>query len=136
MAGTDALHGALEVAASTQASTDDPWRDAEPGKMLHELEERLLGPVDVLEDEDQGLGGGELGRPLARRPGDLLLAALALVVGLEAHEHEAVRDAARPAEPEQRGGEPPGRGAPHARPPPVGRGTAWPRPTPMPPSST
>jgi len=45
MAGTDALHGALEVAASTQASTDDPWRDAEPGKMLHELRR---GPLAML----------------------------------------------------------------------------------------
>ena len=45
MAGTDALHGALEVAASTQASSDDPWRDAEPGKMLHELRR---GPLSML----------------------------------------------------------------------------------------
>ena len=45
MVGTDALHGALEVAASTQASTDDPWRDAEPGKMLHELRR---GPLAML----------------------------------------------------------------------------------------
>ena len=45
MAGTDALHGALEVAASTQATADDPWRDAEPGKMLHELRR---GPLAML----------------------------------------------------------------------------------------
>jgi glycogen debranching enzyme len=37
MAGTSALRGALEVTAATQATEDDPWRDAEPGKMLHEL---------------------------------------------------------------------------------------------------
>ncbi len=45
MAGTDALRGALEVAASTQATSDDPWRDAEPGKMLHELRR---GPLAML----------------------------------------------------------------------------------------
>jgi glycogen debranching enzyme len=45
MAGTDALRGALEVAASTQATEDDPWRDAEPGKMLHELRR---GPLAML----------------------------------------------------------------------------------------
>jgi glycogen debranching enzyme len=45
MAGTEALHGALEVAAATQATTDDPWRDAEPGKMLHELRR---GPLAML----------------------------------------------------------------------------------------
>lgn len=45
MAGTAALRGALEVAASTQATGDDPWRDAEPGKMLHELRR---GPLSIL----------------------------------------------------------------------------------------
>jgi glycogen debranching enzyme len=45
MAGTEALRGALEVAASTQATGDDPWRDAEPGKMLHELRR---GPLSML----------------------------------------------------------------------------------------
>jgi glycogen debranching enzyme len=45
MAGTDALLGALEVAAATQATADDPWRDAEPGKMLHELRR---GPLAML----------------------------------------------------------------------------------------
>jgi glycogen debranching enzyme len=45
MGGTDALRGALEVAASTQATADDPWRDAEPGKMLHELRR---GPLSML----------------------------------------------------------------------------------------
>ena len=46
--------------------------------MLDQLEERVLAPVDVLEDEDQRLDVGELLRPLARGPGDLLPAALAL----------------------------------------------------------
>jgi glycogen debranching enzyme len=45
MAGTEALRGALEVAAATQATQDDPWRDAEPGKMLHELRR---GPLSML----------------------------------------------------------------------------------------
>jgi glycogen debranching enzyme len=45
MAGPAALRGALEVAASTQATEDDPWRDAEPGKMLHELRR---GPLAML----------------------------------------------------------------------------------------
>ena len=45
MAGTEFLRGALEVAAATQAETDDPWRDAEPGKMLHELRR---GPLSML----------------------------------------------------------------------------------------
>jgi glycogen debranching enzyme len=45
MAGTAALRGALEVCASTQANEDDPWRDAEPGKMLHELRR---GPLSTL----------------------------------------------------------------------------------------
>jgi glycogen debranching enzyme len=45
MAGTAALRGALEVCAATQATEDDPWRDAEPGKMLHELRR---GPLSTL----------------------------------------------------------------------------------------
>jgi glycogen debranching enzyme len=45
MAGTEALRGAVEVAAATQADADDPWRDEEPGKMLHELRR---GPLSML----------------------------------------------------------------------------------------
>jgi glycogen debranching enzyme len=45
MAGMAALRGALEVAAATQATADDAWRDAEPGKMLHELRR---GPLAML----------------------------------------------------------------------------------------
>ncbi len=45
LAGTSALRGAIDVAASSQASEDDPWRDAEPGKMLHELRR---GPLSML----------------------------------------------------------------------------------------
>ena len=47
------------------------------GEVLDQLEQRLLGPVDVLEDEDERLRVGELRGPLARRPRDLLLAPLA-----------------------------------------------------------
>ena len=53
------------------------------GEVLDQLEQRILGPVDVLEDEDQRLRVGQLGGPLVRRPGDLLLAAL----GLDPLEH-------------------------------------------------
>jgi hypothetical protein len=53
------------------------------GQVLDHSSKRLLGPVHVLEDEDQRPRIGELGRPLARRPGDLLLAAL----GLDPLEH-------------------------------------------------
>jgi glycogen debranching enzyme len=45
MGGPAALRGALEVAAATQATSNDPWRDAEPGKMLHELRR---GPLSML----------------------------------------------------------------------------------------
>ena len=53
------------------------------GEVLDQVEQRLLGPVDVLEDEHERLRVGELGRPLAGRPGDLLLAPL----GLDRLEH-------------------------------------------------
>jgi len=45
VAGTDVLRGALEVTAAKQATTDDAWHDAEPGKMLHELRR---GPLSML----------------------------------------------------------------------------------------
>ena len=48
------------------------------GEVLEQLEQRLLRPVHVLEDEDQRLRVGELGGPLVRRPRDVLLAALRL----------------------------------------------------------
>ena len=37
MLGTRALRGALDAVAATAATEDDPWRDAEPGKLIHEL---------------------------------------------------------------------------------------------------
>ena len=58
---------------------DQERRVAHPlGDVLDQLEQRLLGPVDVLEDEHERLRVGQLSRPLAGGPGDLLLAALAL----------------------------------------------------------
>ena len=45
--------------------------------MLDEVEQRLLGPVHVLEPEHERLRLGEVRRPLVRRPGDLLPAPLA-----------------------------------------------------------
>jgi hypothetical protein len=56
--------------------------------VLDQREQRLLGPVDVLEDEDEGLRLRHQLRPLACRPRDLLLAALA-VDGLEDADREA-----------------------------------------------
>ena len=53
------------------------------GEVLDQLEQRLLGPVNVLEDEDQRLCIGQLRRPLAGGPGDLFLAPL----GLDPLEH-------------------------------------------------
>ena len=43
--GQRAALGALEAVAGLQATTDDPWRDAEPGKLIHELRS---GPLSGL----------------------------------------------------------------------------------------
>ena len=56
--------------------------------MLDQLEQRLLAPVHVLEDEHERLRLRELLRPRAGGPGDLLLRALALD-GLEHADGEA-----------------------------------------------
>lgn len=37
MIGPQLMRGALEVTARLQATADDPWSDAEPGKLIHEL---------------------------------------------------------------------------------------------------
>src|SRR5436309_4547640 len=37
MVNPDVARGTLLVLAGLQAREDDPWRDAEPGKVLHEL---------------------------------------------------------------------------------------------------
>ena len=47
-------------------------------EVVDQLEQRFLGPVDVLEHHDQRLHVGELVRELARRPRDLRLTALSL----------------------------------------------------------
>jgi glycogen debranching enzyme len=43
--GPRAAAGALDAIAATQATEDDPWRDAEPGKLIHELR---TGPLAAL----------------------------------------------------------------------------------------
>jgi glycogen debranching enzyme len=45
MLGSRQTRGALEAIAATQATADDPWRDAEPGKLIHEQRE---GPLSEL----------------------------------------------------------------------------------------
>ena len=57
---------------------EDEERPADPvGQVLDQVEQRLLGPVDVLEEEDERLHVGNRLHDLARRPRDLLRAALA-----------------------------------------------------------
>ena len=59
--------------------TEDEQRRAHPvGEVLDEVEQRRLSPVDVLEEEDERLHVGDPLHDLARRPRDLLRAALAL----------------------------------------------------------
>jgi glycogen debranching enzyme len=43
--GPRATHGALAIVAATQSDSDDAWRDAEPGKMIHEMRR---GPLSEL----------------------------------------------------------------------------------------
>ena len=58
---------------------EDQQRRAHPvGDVLDEVEHRLLGPVDVLEEEDERLHVGKRAHDLAGGPRDLLRAALAL----------------------------------------------------------
>jgi glycogen debranching enzyme len=45
--GTRALRGAIDVLAARQATKDDPWRDAESGKLLHELRRGPLGELGI-----------------------------------------------------------------------------------------
>lgn len=46
MAWPQIMRGGLSAIARTQATTDDPWRDAEPGKLVHEMR---VGPLSELE---------------------------------------------------------------------------------------
>jgi glycogen debranching enzyme len=43
--GSRALAGALDAVAASQAEVDDAWRDAEPGKLIHEMRS---GPLATL----------------------------------------------------------------------------------------
>jgi glycogen debranching enzyme len=45
--GPRALRGALDAVAATAATGDDPWRDAEPGKLIHELRSGPLAEVGL-----------------------------------------------------------------------------------------
>ncbi len=45
MLGPRALIGGLDAVAASQATADDPWRDAEPGKLIHE---QRSGPLALL----------------------------------------------------------------------------------------
>ncbi len=45
--GSRAARGGLEAVAATQAVDDDPWRDAEPGKLIHELRSGLVSELGL-----------------------------------------------------------------------------------------
>ncbi len=45
--GPDISRGALEVVKQTQATKDDPWRDAQPGKMIHEIRRGPLAELGI-----------------------------------------------------------------------------------------
>jgi glycogen debranching enzyme len=45
--GSEFARGAIEVAARTQSTVDDPWRDAEPGKMIHEIRRGPLSDLGI-----------------------------------------------------------------------------------------
>ena len=46
--GPDIARGAVEVAARTQATTDSPEHDAEPGKMIHEMRRGPLSDLGII----------------------------------------------------------------------------------------
>lgn len=48
MLGPDMMRGALARLASTQATEDSAWRDAEPGKLLHEMRRGPLSELDLV----------------------------------------------------------------------------------------
>ena len=47
MVGPQLMRGALEVTAGLQATRDDPWRDSEPGKLIHELRKGPLADLHL-----------------------------------------------------------------------------------------
>ncbi|HET9783416.1 MAG TPA: glycogen debranching N-terminal domain-containing protein [Terriglobales bacterium] len=49
--GPEILRGSLQLLREVQGTRDDPWRDEEPGKMLHEAH---TGPTSVLDYRPQG----------------------------------------------------------------------------------
>ncbi|HJP72427.1 MAG TPA: glycogen debranching N-terminal domain-containing protein [Candidatus Limnocylindria bacterium] len=48
MAWPQIMLGGLSAIAATQATRDDPWRDAEPGKLVHEMRVGPLSELDVI----------------------------------------------------------------------------------------
>jgi glycogen debranching enzyme len=48
MLNTDLMRDALGVLAKLQATEDDPWRDAEPGKVIHELRVGELAGLGIV----------------------------------------------------------------------------------------
>lgn len=45
--GPEMMRGALAVMARTQAREEDAWRDAEPGKLIHEMRRGPLAELDI-----------------------------------------------------------------------------------------
>ena len=79
-AANAAAPGGARVEQVRARDRDDQHRDVaeRPGEMLDQVEQRLLRPVHVLEDEDERLQLGELLGPAQRRPGQLRRRVLAL----------------------------------------------------------
>jgi glycogen debranching enzyme len=46
--GPEMMRGALARIGERQAAADDPWRDAEPGKLVHEVRRGPLSELDVI----------------------------------------------------------------------------------------
>jgi glycogen debranching enzyme len=46
--GPEVSRGALRMLAARQATEDDPFRDAEPGKLLHEMRRGPLSELDII----------------------------------------------------------------------------------------
>jgi glycogen debranching enzyme len=55
--GDDMMRGALEVLAEHQGTKDDPWRDEQPGRMLHEMH---TGPLSALNVNPHGRSYGSM----------------------------------------------------------------------------
>jgi glycogen debranching enzyme len=55
--GPEMMKGALSQLARTQGTRDDPWRDEEPGRMLHEAH---TGPLSALEYVPHGRSYGSM----------------------------------------------------------------------------